>query len=67
MPLDIGQIFPISDAPSAQLMKLKASCLFRAGILTARERAAVARKAREALSAPSATPPREPRPDSKAA
>lgn len=50
MPLNINQIFPISDAPSARLMKLKAICLFRAGILTAPQRADIARKANKVLA-----------------
>jgi hypothetical protein len=50
MPLNIGQIFPISDGPSARLMKLKALCLFRAGVLTEQQRAVVARQANEVLA-----------------
>jgi hypothetical protein len=49
-PLDFNRIFPISDAPSARLMRLKALCLYRAGILTELQRAAVARQAREVLA-----------------
>jgi hypothetical protein len=49
MLMNMGQIFPISDAPSARLMKLKALCLFRAGILTDEQRAVVSRQANEVL------------------
>jgi hypothetical protein len=45
MPRDLNQLFPIKDLPSARLMKLKAMCLFRAGVLSEAERAAVARRA----------------------
>ena len=45
MRLKMAQIFPISDVPSARLMKLKAACLFRAGILTEYQRVSVTRKA----------------------
>ena len=56
MPLNLSQIFPISDAPSARLMKLKALCLFRAGLLTEPQRASVKRKADEILTRQPATP-----------
>jgi len=45
MRLKMAQIFPISDVPSARLMKLKAACLFRAGVLTESQRTEVTRKA----------------------
>ena len=35
------QIFPMRDAASAQLMRLKADCLFRAGTINATERCEV--------------------------
>jgi len=50
MPLDMGRIFPIFDAPSARLMKLKAACLFRAGVLSTSQRAAVRRRVDEVLA-----------------
>jgi hypothetical protein len=50
MPLDMNRIFPISDAPSARLMRLKALCLYRAGVLTEGQRAAVTRQASEVLT-----------------
>ena len=37
MPLDFNSIFPMKDASSARLMKLKAFCLFRAGLLSQKE------------------------------
>jgi hypothetical protein len=45
MRFNLRQIFPMPDAPSARLMKLKAMCLSRAGVLSEDERAAVMRKA----------------------
>jgi hypothetical protein len=43
------RIFPISDVPSARLMRLKAMCLYRAGILTSAQRQAIACQADEML------------------
>jgi hypothetical protein len=45
MPLDLNRIFPIKDLPSARLMKLKALCLFRAGVVSEEEKAAIEAKA----------------------
>ena len=45
MPLDLKRLFPIKDLPSARLMKLKAHCLFRAGVLSRRERVEIEKKA----------------------
>ena len=45
MPVDLNRLFPIDDVPSARLMKLKATCLFRAGVLTAEEKAEIRAKA----------------------
>lgn len=67
MRLNFAQIFPISDEPSARLMKLKASCLFRAGLLSVQERASVARKAREVLARGAAPAPRQPHREPQAA
>lgn len=50
MPFNMGQIFPISDVPSARLMKLKALCLSRAGIITDVQRDSVIRRANHVLS-----------------
>ncbi len=50
MTLDLDQIFPIPDAPSARLMKLKALFLFRAGVVTEQQRDVVARHANEVLA-----------------
>jgi hypothetical protein len=47
--LDMDRIFPIPDAPSARLMKLKAHCLYRAGILSEKQRQAIARRADQVL------------------
>ena len=52
MPHDLNQLFPIKDLPSARLMKLKAMCLYRAGVLSEMERAAVARKAKAFIHHP---------------
>jgi hypothetical protein len=35
------QIFPIRDAAAAQFMRLKAECLFRAGVISGTERCEV--------------------------
>jgi len=45
MKLDLNRIFPIEDLPSARLMKLKAFCLFRAGVLSEEEKAEIRQKA----------------------
>jgi hypothetical protein len=37
-PLDIGTIFPITDAASAALMAIKADCLRMAGVISDREK-----------------------------
>ena len=42
---DLSTLFPITDADSARLMKLKAHCLFGAGIITAAQKARVDRAA----------------------
>lgn len=52
MPLNLNQIFPIKDIPSARLMQLKAICLYRAGVLSEAERAAVIRKAKAFIENP---------------
>ncbi len=50
MSLDLNKIFPIPDAPSARLMKLKALFLFRAGVVTEKQRDVIARHANEVLA-----------------
>ncbi len=67
MLFNMGQIFPISDVPSARLMKLKAACLFRAGVLTGLQRAFVARRANEVLARTPISRPRQPACNSRAA
>jgi hypothetical protein len=52
MPLDMNRLFPMQDLPSARLMKLKALCLFRAGILSQDEKAAIRQKADAMLENP---------------
>jgi hypothetical protein len=53
--LSLKRIFPIADAPSARLMKLKARCLYRAGILSDTQRQAIVRQADEVLHVPPAS------------
>ena len=45
MPVDLNRLFPIEDVPSARLMKLKATCLCRAGVLSEEEKAEIRAKA----------------------
>jgi hypothetical protein len=45
MPPDINRLFPMRDLPSARLMKLKAFCLFRAGVLSEQEMTEIREKA----------------------
>ena len=52
MLLDLERLFPIKDLPSARLMKLKAHCLCRAGLLSEDERMAVEDKAQPYLHNP---------------
>ena len=33
-PLDVDLLFPIQDEPSARLMRVKAECLYRAGVIS---------------------------------
>ena len=49
---DLNQLFPIHDLPSARLMKLKAICLCRAGVLSEAEKAAVLRKVKAYIHHP---------------
>jgi hypothetical protein len=52
MTVDLNRIFPIEDAPSARLMKLKAMCLLHAGVVSAEEKAKVEEKAEAYLNHP---------------
>jgi hypothetical protein len=45
MPLDFDRLFPMNDVSSARLMKLKAFCLFRAGVLSEKEMNEIREKA----------------------
>jgi hypothetical protein len=49
MQLDIDLIFPIRDAASAELMTLKAACLWNAGVIDARQKKMVELRARKLL------------------
>jgi hypothetical protein len=51
MSLDLGLTFPIRDVPSADLMRLKATCLWNAGIIDDRQRELVQRRAERFLGA----------------
>jgi hypothetical protein len=52
MPLDLNRLFPMQDPPSARLMKLKALCLCRAGVLSEEEKAAIRQKADAVMENP---------------
>jgi hypothetical protein len=45
MPLDFNRLFPMKDRPSARLAKLKAFCLFRAGVLSEKDMNEIRKKA----------------------
>jgi hypothetical protein len=49
MSLDLGLTFPIRDVPSADLMRLKATCLWNAAIIGDRQRELVQRRAERFL------------------
>jgi hypothetical protein len=49
MQLDLDLIFPIRDVPSAELMTLKAVCLWNAGVIDARQRKLVEQRAQQFL------------------
>jgi hypothetical protein len=49
MQLDLELIFPIRDVPSAELMTLKAVCLWNAGVIDARQRKLVEQRAQQLL------------------
>jgi len=46
---DLDQVFPIVDVPSAQLMKVKARCVFGVGAITAEQLAEIDRRADETI------------------
>jgi hypothetical protein len=49
MQFDLELIFPIRDAASAELMALKAACLCNAGVIDARQREIVEKRAQKFL------------------
>ena len=49
MSLDLDLILPIRDTPSAELMMLKATCLWNAGIIDDRQRELVHQRAKRVL------------------
>jgi hypothetical protein len=49
MTLDLGLLFPIRDGASAELMAVKAACLWNAGIIDDRQRQLVDQRARRFL------------------
>jgi hypothetical protein len=49
-PFRWDDIFPIVDAPSARLMKIKAACLVRAGVITPLEKAKVDHRADQLIA-----------------
>src|ERR1700726_1252907 len=49
MSLDLDLTFPIRDVPSADLMRLKATCLWNAGIIDAGERELIQQRAERFL------------------
>jgi hypothetical protein len=53
MPLDFNRLFPMKDVSSARLMKLKAFCLFRAGVLSEKEMNEIRAKADAVMQNPS--------------
>ena len=50
MQFDLDLIFPIRDAASAELMALKAACLCNAGVIDARQKEIIERRAQEFLA-----------------
>jgi hypothetical protein len=53
MPLDFNSLFPMKDVASARLVKLKAFCLFRAGVLSEQEMNELREKADGLMQNPS--------------
>jgi hypothetical protein len=56
MSLDLDLIFPICDLPSANLMMLKANCLWSVGIIGDRQREVVQNRAERFLQRDAAVP-----------
>jgi len=52
MSQDLESLFPMKDIPSARLMKLKAFCLFRAGVLSEEEMREIREKAEAVMRDP---------------
>ena len=50
MKFDLDLIFPIRDAASAELMALKAACLCNAGVIDARQKEIIERRAQKFLA-----------------
>jgi hypothetical protein len=50
MQFDLDLIFPIRDAASAELMALKAACLCNAGVIDARQKEIIERRAQKFFS-----------------
>ena len=48
---ELGRIFPIFDATSARLMKIKARSLYGAGVITAEQQAEINRRANDVIFA----------------
>ena len=51
MKLDLDLAFPVKDAASADLMKLKAACLVRAGVLEERHALEIVARADRMIAA----------------
>ena len=61
MPLDFNRLFPMKDVSSARLMRLKAFCLFRAGVLSEKEMNEIRKKADALMQKPSFPSEQHPR------
>lgn len=61
MPLDFNRLFPMKDVSSARLMKLKAFCLFRAGVLSEKEMNEIRAKADAVMQNPNFSSTQHPR------
>ena len=55
MKLDHELAFPVKDAASADLMKLKAACLLRAGVLEERQALEIVARANRMIASCTAT------------
>jgi hypothetical protein len=61
MRLDLERLFPMQDLTSARLAKLKAFCLFRAGVLSEQEMTDIREKADAVVRDPRSHSPMHPR------